>query len=264
MLPQRVPAALPGVRLCVLPLTGAPCQEIPMISVIIPALNAEAELAATLTALVPAAVDGIIREVIVVDGGSKDRTRQIADQSGATIVEAAPGRGGQLAQGAAKARFPWLLFVHADTALEEGWEREAIAFMRRIDLGERPAAAGAFRFRLDDRGVAPRILELLVRARCSVWRRPYGDQGLLISRRLFDDIGGYRNLPIMEDVDIVRRLGRNRVALLDAAAITSAQRYKNDGYCARALRNQLCLAMYRAGLPMSSIVRMYGKSRAIP
>ena len=235
-----------------------------MISVIIPALNAEADLASTLTALVPAAVDGFIREVIVVDGGSKDRTRQIADQAGATIVEAAPGRGGQLAQGAAKARFPWLLFVHADTALENGWEREAIAFIRRIDLGERPAAAGAFRFQLDDRGFAPRTLEWLVRARCFIWRLPYGDQGLLISRRLFDDIGGYRNLPIMEDVDIVRRLGRKRVTLLDAAAITSAQRYKSDGYCARSLRNQVCLAMYRAGLPMSSIVRMYGKVRASP
>ena len=235
-----------------------------MISVIIPTLNAERHLAATLSALVAPAVDGLVREVIVVDGGSHDRTRDIADFAGADIVVAAPGRGGQLAQGANRARFPWLLFLHADTVLQDGWDRDAVSFMRSVDLGERPRAAGAFRFRLDDKGFAPRILESIVHGRCSLLGLPYGDQGLLISRSLFDEIGGYRDLPIMEDIDIVRRLGRKRLALLDAAATTSADRYRHDGYVSRAVRNQLCLALYGMGLPISTIARIYGKPKAAP
>ncbi len=200
-----------------------------MISVIIPARNAEHTLAATLSALVPSAVDGIVRQVIVVDGGSTDSTAEVADQAGADIVVSAPGRGGQLAQGAALARFPWLLFLNADTVLEDGWERSATSFMRRVDRGERSMAAGAFTFRLDDKGIAPRLLERLVHLRCKVLRIPYGDQGLLIPRQLFDAVGGYKNLPIMEDLDLARRLGRRRLAMLDANAVTSAERYKRDG-----------------------------------
>lgn len=229
-----------------------------MISVIVPALNAERSIGETLTALVPSAVDGIVRQVIVVDGGSTDRTCDIADLAGADIVTAAPGRGGQLAQGAAAARFPWLLFLHADTILSDGWDNEAVAFMRRVDEGDCPPTAGVFRFRLDDRGLAPRALEALVSVRCKVFGMPYGDQGLLISRRLFDAVGGYRDLPIMEDVDLVRRLGRKRLTMLDATALTSAERYKRDGYLARSVRNQVCLALYGAGMPITRIARLYG------
>ena len=235
-----------------------------MISVVIPALNAERHLPETLTALVPAAVDGVVREVIVVDGGSSDETRVIADLSGADIVSAAPGRGGQLSQGAKRARFPWLLFLHADTVLEDEWQHQASRFMRAVDIGERPLAAAVFRFRLDDKGLAPRTLEAFVSARCALFGLPYGDQGLLIPRRLFDEIGGYKDLPIMEDVDIARRLGRKRLAFLDAAATTSADRYRNDGYLSRSLRNQLCLALYGAGLPVERIARIYGQAKASP
>ncbi len=91
---------------------------------------------------------------------------------------------------------------------------------------------------------------------------PYGDQGLLISRRLFDEIGGYNDLPIMEDIDMIRRLGRRRITFFNTMAITSAERYKRDGYISRSLRNQLCLALYGAGFPVSKIVRFYGQASA--
>lgn len=243
---------------------GMTCQEKKMISVIIPARNAERTLAPTLSALVPAAVDGIVRQVIVVDGGSTDATVKVADLAGADVVESAPGRGGQLAQGAAMARFPWLLFLNADTVLEEGWERSATSFMRRIDLGERAMAAGAFKFRLDDRGLAPRLLEVAVQLRCKLLRVPYGDQGLLIPRRLFDEVGGYRNIPIMEDLDLARRLGRRRLAMLDAEAVTSADRYRRDGYFSRSFRNQICHMLYGVGLPVSVIARLSGKVETAP
>jgi rSAM/selenodomain-associated transferase 2 len=240
----------------------AACQEMQMISVIIPARNAEHTLAATLASLVPSAIDGIVRQVVVVDGGSSDSTARVADLAGADVVQSTPGRGGQLAQGAAQARFPWLLFLNADTVLEEGWERSATSFMRRVDRGERPPAAGAFTFRLDDKGIAPRLLERLVHLRCKILRMPYGDQGLLIPRQLFDAVGGYKDLPIMEDIDLARRLGRRRLAMLDATALTSAERYKRHGYLLGSMRNQVCHALYGVGLPLSMIVRLYGMETA--
>ncbi len=232
-----------------------------MISVIIPALNAERTLAASLTALVPAAIDGIVREVIVVDGGSRDRTSEIADIAGADIIHAPTGRGTQLASGAQAARFPWLLFLHADTVLQEGWENEVLSFMRQIERNDRADAAGVFKFRLNDRGLKPRLLEAMVRLRCALLALPYGDQGLLISRRLFDEIGGYKDLPIMEDIDLVRRIGRRRIAYFDSLATTSAERYQRDGYFARSLRNQICLALYGVGLPARTIERIYGRAK---
>ena len=229
-----------------------------MITVVIPSLDAEQRLAATMAALIPATVAGLVRQVIVADGGSGDRTLAIADQAGAEIVRGATGRGSQLAAGARAARFPWLLFLHADTELAPGWEREAETFMDRVDGGQRPACAAAFRFRLDDIGAKPRVLEALVALRCSLLRLPYGDQGLLIPRRLYDAIGGYGPMPLMEDVDIVRRLGRRRIVILRSQALTSAERYRHDGYAARAMRNGLCLTLHLMHAPPRIIRRIYG------
>ncbi len=229
-----------------------------MISVVIPALNAEASLAPTLASLVPAAVEGLVREVIVVDGGSTDRTAEIVDHAGAQLVTRRGGRGLQLGAGAARAHFPWLLFLHADTALERGWEREAAMFMDRVDAGQRPPSAAAFRFVLDDIGSKPRILERLVAIRCAMLRLPYGDQGLLIPKRLYDEVGGYRSLPLMEDVDLVRRLGRRRISMLNARAVTSAERFRREGYVRRSARNLFCLTLYTARVPTQLISRLYG------
>lgn len=228
-----------------------------MISVVIPTLNAETTLAATLAALVPAAVEGLVREVIVADGGSTDRTEHIVEHAGAHFVSRSGGRGQQLAAGAARARFPWLLFLHADTVLQPGWENEAIAFMDRVDAGTRPPAAAAFRFVLDDMGMKPRILEKLVAMRCALLRLPYGDQALLIPKHLYEAAGGYRPLPLMEDVDLVRRLGRRRVAMLRSPAVTSAVRYQRDGYVLRTARNLACLSLYYLRVPPQFISRIY-------
>jgi rSAM/selenodomain-associated transferase 2 len=229
-----------------------------MITVIIPTLNAEATLGQTLAALVPAAVDGLIREVIVVDGGSSDRTDQIVNESGANLLRGSAGRGRQLGAGAAQARFPWLLFLHADTTLEPGWEREASLFMQRIDMGERPLAAAAFRFALDDEGARPRLLERLVALRCAALRLPYGDQGLLIPAGLYHEVGGYRPLALMEDVDLAQRLGRRRTVMLRSRAVTSAARFHREGYARRSARNLLCLALYTLRVPTHVISRIYG------
>ena len=232
--------------------------QIAMISVVIPALNAQASLAATLSALIPAAVEGLIREVIVVDGGSDDRTCQIADGAGAEVLVVTPSRGGQLRAGAARARHPWLLFLHADTVLDPGWEREAAHFMQKVDAGSANPAAAAFRFAFDANGLAPRCLEGLVKLRCAVLRLPYGDQGLLVPKRLYNEVGGYRPVPIMEDVDLVRRLGRRRIFPLHSKAVTSAVRFKRDGYAFRSMRNILCQILFTCRVPHHFIARLYG------
>lgn len=229
-----------------------------MISVVIPTLNAETGLAATLTSLVPAAVDGVVREAIIVDGGSADRTLEIADHAGAEIVKSDPGRGSQFRAGAARARFPWLLFLHAGTELEPGWEREAGQFIERVEAGRRRDTAAAFRFALDDEGFAPRLLESLAAFRSSVLKLPYGDQGLLISRALYDEIGGYAALPLLEDLDIVRRLGRGRVTALRSRALANAARIRAEGYLKRMLRNQLCLSLYMLNVPVPRIAQLLG------
>lgn len=229
-----------------------------MISIIIPTLNAEDSLAATLTALVPAVVDGILREVIVVDGGSSDRTLRIAEAAGVEVVRAASGRGQQLAAGARAARGSWLLFLHADTVLETGWESEAATFMERVDIGQRPTSAAAFRLALDDLGFKPRMVEAGVSLRCTLFRLPYGDQGLLLPASLYRRIGGYRDLAIMEDVDIVRRLGRQRLVVFRSRALTSAMRYKRDGYFMRVGRNLACLTLYFLRASPRRIARLYG------
>ena len=161
---------------------------------------------------------GLVREVIISDGGSSDATSDIADVAGAKFIRGQKGRGVQFAAGAGEARSSWLLFLHGDTVLQPGWEREAAAFMERVDGGTRPLAAAAFSFALDDFGARPRMLEAIVALRCALLRFPYGDQGLLIPKRLYQSVGGYRPLPLMEDVDLVRRLGRNQLVMMRASA----------------------------------------------
>ncbi len=229
-----------------------------MISVVIPTLNAEAGLTATLTALVPATVQGIIREVIIVDGGSGDATADIADVAGANFIRSEPGRGTQLAAGAEAARSKWLLFLHADTVLQTGWEAEAAKFMEHVDLGDRLPSAAAFSFALDDFGARPRMLEAIVGLRCALFSLPYGDQGLLVPKQLYNSVGGYRSMPLMEDVDLVRRLGRKRLAMMRSKAVTSPERYKRNGYLPRVARNAACLSLYFLRVPPTTLARLYG------
>lgn len=232
-----------------------------MISVIVPTHNSEAHLADALSSLVPAAVEGLIREVIVADGGSTDRTLDIADGSGAEIVKSEAGRGAQLRAGAARARFPWLLFLNADTVLDPGWEREAQLHIERVDNGRRRMSAASFRFVLDDEGLMPRALETLASLRTGLLKLPYGDQGLLIPRSLYDEVGGFNALPALEDLDILRRIGRRRIVALSGRAVTSGERYQRDGYVGRIARSQLCVGLYLLGLPVGTIANLIGAKR---
>jgi rSAM/selenodomain-associated transferase 2 len=219
-------------------------QEQIRLSAVIPTLDAADTLAAALAPLA-----GL--EIVVADGGSRDATVAVARAAGARVVAAPRGRGSQLAAGAAAARGDWLLFLHADCRAEPGWRAAVAAFAAAT-----PERAGYFAFALDDDAPAARRLERLVAWRCRALALPYGDQGLLISRRLYDAVGGFRPMPLMEDVDLVRRLGRRRLAPIPARLVSSARRYRR-GYLRRMARNLVCLGLYFAGLPPARIVRLY-------
>ena len=218
-----------------------------MLSIVIPTLNAAATLGPCLAVLREA------DEILVVDGGSTDATAALAERSGARLVHSARGRGLQLAAGAAEAKGDWLLFLHADTKLAPGWREAAERHM-----AGHPGRAACFRFRLDAGEWRARLVEAGVALRVRVLGLPYGDQGLLVSRRLYDEMGGYRPLPLMEDVDLVRRIGRRRVERLGAEAVTSATRWRNGGWLRRSGRNLLCLALYRCGMSAERVARLYG------
>jgi glycosyltransferase involved in cell wall biosynthesis len=188
-----------------------------VISIIIPALNDERLLPRCLASLIPGALRGVVREVIVADGGSSDATMAIADAVGARIVHAGKDRGNRLAAGAAAAKSDWLLFLHPQTALEQGWDTEVESFIG-LAMPERPRAA-VFRFALEGLGGAARRVEVKAALRSVLLALPYGDQGLLLPRRLYNRVGGYRALASMEDADIVRRIGRRRLVRLGARAV---------------------------------------------
>jgi glycosyltransferase involved in cell wall biosynthesis len=187
-----------------------------MISIVIPTLNAQASLPRCFDSLITAVVRGVVREVIVADGGSTDETPAIADAAGARFKKGGKSRASQLAAGADAARHDWLLFLHPETALEPGWEVEAEAFLGRATLETKCAAA--FRFGIDEFDRASRWSETAAALRWWLLRLPHGDQGLLIPKRFYRQLGGYRDGK-REDVDLVRRIGARRLVLLRARAV---------------------------------------------
>lgn len=227
----------------------------PPLSIILPTLDAAAHLPAALDSLDEGRRAGLLREVLVADGGSRDETCAVARAWGARVIAAPQGRGAQLATGAAAASGDWLFFLHADTRLAAGWTGPVERFMAGPASRE---SAAYLRFRLDDEGQAARRLEAMVAWRCRAFGLPYGDQGLLVSRGLYERSGGFRPLPLMEDVDLARRLGAYRLAPLPVDAVTSAARYRRGGYVARSLRNLACLGLYFVGVPPALIARLYG------
>ncbi len=217
------------------------------LSVIIPALNEEENIAAV--------VDAVRRagpaEVIVVDGGSTDATAELAAQAGAIVLTSPPGRGLQQRLGAERAQGEWLVFLHADTRLPENYPHVVAEILSHPDV-----VGGAFRFKLDEPGARYRWMERLVDWRCRLFELPYGDQAIFVRASVLAQVGGFPDLPIMEDYELIRRLRKlGRIEVASAAAPTSARRLRKLGALNAALTNIGCLAAYKLGVSAETIAR---------
>lgn len=223
------------------------------ISIIIPTLNEEACIGQTLSGL--AGLQGV--EVIVADGGSQDQTVALARAAGATVINAAQGRGSQQNEGARAAQGRVLLFLHADTRLPESFATHI-----RQALGQPGIVAGAFRFAVAAQGWRFRVLE-----HCANWRAawlglPYGDQALFLPAARFQAMGGFGALALLEDLELVLRLRKTgRIALLETPALTSARRWQRLGFMRTTLVNQLILLGFFCGLHPDRLALWYGKVR---
>ena len=221
-------------------------MEASRVSVVIPTLDEAAHVERTLASV--RAAD----ERIVVDGGSRDLTVDLARSAGARVLLAPRGRGSQLARGAEEATGDWLVFLHADTALEVGW-------MDALRALPQDVAGGAFRLAIASPRPAFRAVEWGVAWRCRLFGLPFGDQGLFARRAAYLEVGGFRPFPLMEDIDFVRRLARaGRLRFPRPRAFTSPRRWERHGVVGATLRNAWLLAQFAAGRRPEDLARGYG------
>ena len=225
----------------------------PLISIIIPTLNEEENIAACLRGTLNASQV----ERIVVDGGSRDQTMEIARSCGAKVLTSPAGRARQMNAGAEMASGDLLLFLHADTLLPEGFDD----CVRQV-LTQPGVAAGAFEFRLDATSRGLQIIERIANWRSRFLQLPYGDQAIFIRSALFREMGRYPDMPILEDFELVRRLKRKgRIHTASYPAITSARRWMAGGVWKTTLSHQLIVAAYYLGVSPTLIHRFAGRSR---
>lgn len=224
------------------------------ISVIIPVLNAADRIGPCLGVLGEALFEGLIHEVILADGGSTDEIAEVAEAVGARLVIAPAGRGQQLAAAARDVRGQWVLVIHADSVMGEDWIAAVRDHMRL-----HPDKAGYFRLKFESDHWMAGLVAGWANLRSRLFGLPYGDQGLLVPKTLYDRVGGYPEIPLMEDVAIARRL-RGHLKPLSSTITTDAARYEAEGWFRRGARNLITLTRYLLGTPPERLARSYTKS----
>jgi len=219
------------------------------VSVVIPALNEADNLGGAIDSV------GQCHEVIVADGSSVDATRELAASLGAVVVTGPAGRGLQMDSGAAAATGEVLLFLHADSRLPRGWLEDV---EKAVSLG---CVAGAFSLSFGPKrhGAWMALVERVANLRAR-FGLIYGDQAIFAERKRFVEAGGFRAMPLMEDVDFIRRVKKlGRVVVLPGRIITSTRRWSAKGRLSNTLKNWLMLSLYYAGVEPARLYRLYYK-----
>jgi rSAM/selenodomain-associated transferase 2 len=220
------------------------------ISVVIPVLNEAATIAEALRGLARQGPD----EIVVVDASSPDGTAELARTEGVTVIDSPRGRGVQQNRGAAATSGDTLLFLHADCRLGE----RSIAGLRRFLVHHPRVVGGCFRMRVAEDRWLFRCIDVAANLRAGLLGITYGDQGIFVTRRVFDRIGGFPETPLMEDVGFslqMRRLGR--VAVLPLQIAVSPRRWARHGLIGQTARNWALLAAAAAGVPALTLARFY-------
>ena len=219
-----------------------------MICAVIPTFNSEATLASLLAQLRHEAA-----RIVITDGGSGDQTLKIASTNAAVIAVGGSGRGPQLRRGAAwSGSCNWLLILHADSRLPENWRE-----LTQQHIKKHPEKAGYFDLRFNSPRFSARIIEILVRIRCAAFGLPYGDQGLLISKALYANVGGYSAISLFEDVALIQALEKTRIKRLGGAIITDAEKFEREGFFRQGWRNFRLLRRYLNGESPEDIAKDY-------
>jgi rSAM/selenodomain-associated transferase 2 len=221
------------------------------ISVIIPTLEEESAIASTIVSAAGA------DEILVIDGGSRDRTCEIATAVGARLVTSVPGRGRQLAAGARAARGDVLLFLHADTRLPAGFAHE----VRRIVTSGR-CSWGRFDLRFDRDTLLLALIARLISWRSRLTRGATGDQAIFVRRDAYERVGGISEDVLFEDVSLCRRLKRDgRMGVPAGVVITSSRRWRRGGTIRTSLLMWTLKGLYLAGVPAARLARFYPNVR---
>ena len=219
------------------------------ISVIIPVFNEANTMGSVLDRLVN--TDNV--EVIVVDGGSQDETVTVARSRNVQVISTPPGRACQMNAGAAITTGDILLFLHADTRLPDNFDHLVCQ-----TLQEPQTIAGAFELRIDSQRLGLRLIERLVNLRSRFFSMPYGDQAIFLKATVFHTIGGFPNLPIMEDFEFIRRLKhQGQIRIVPASVLTSGRRWERLGIIKTTLINQLIILGYFFGVSPDKLARWY-------
>lgn len=222
-----------------------------MISVIIPALNEEDNIRRCMEGVMN---EGCDCEIIVADGGSTDKTAEAAKSYPEVLfIQSKKGRGIQMNMGASAASGNILLFLHSDTILETGWTAALLSA-----LEDNSISGGAFTFSIRSPLWKYRLVEIWVKLRCKLCSLPYGDQAIFVRRNAFDLLGGYKNIPLMEDVDFIRRLKKlGPIVILNKKAVTLERRWSKKGFLRTAAINRFIMLLYKCGVNPCWLARIY-------
>ena len=222
------------------------------ISIIIPTLNSETDLPETLRSLFEGIENNLIRELIISDGGSTDKTKFIANEAGACVIEGFLGRGLQISEAIDKSSGDWILIIHADTSLSLDW---SVEILQKIDKD----FAYHFKLKFKSKSLFARILEYWAQIRSSFLGLPYGDQGLLIHRDLLDAVEGFPKTLILEDVALAVKL-KGKIKSLNILAHTSAEKYHKNGWLRQSIVNFYILLQYLTGKDTNLLYKIYYKN----
>ncbi len=222
------------------------------ISIIIPALNEAGTINQSTTAILNQNINDI--EIIIVDGDANHSSLKSIRDKNIIPLTSLPGRGLQMNHGAGKAKGETLLFLHSDTILPENGLRYIIETMKDKNI-----SAGAFDLTIDSVHPAFRIIEKMATFRSRITRIPFGDQAVFIRKDLFQQLGGFNELPIMEDLDLMRRVRKAglKIRFLSPGVLTSARRWEKEGILYCTLRNWGILILYMIGVAPSRLTRYY-------
>jgi len=223
------------------------------ISIIIPTINEANNLPLLLSDLSTIHKDG---EIIIVDGGSEDKTIDIANIYGAKVfISKEMNRGLQLNIGARNSKGDWLIFLHADTRLNHDWFRKTNSFLK-----ENKNSIYYFKFKIDNKKIIYRVLEILVNFRSKYLKQPYGDQGLIIHRTTYFENNGFKEIPLMEDVDFLMRL-KNKKDLkeLNLPIFISSRKWEKTNIFLQAIKNWHFRRRWLKGESLKSIYSDYYK-----